>query len=147
MKEEVKVTHNGVEITYDEGADVWRFEARGRERKAKSLAAARVTIDKPDPKEKKPFEPFEAIYVNYMARFERVTVTSLAESDGRVPSVWFVKQGSRSKCKLDEIIAISPNNLAAIERHRAASREIDVLRKELTEIINNMEHPVITVTE
>jgi hypothetical protein len=44
---EIKATHNGIEITYNEHFNRWDFELRGRERSAESLYKAKQIISKP----------------------------------------------------------------------------------------------------
>ena len=57
MEKPLVVTYEGIEIAYIEGSNDWRFELRGRSRRAESLSKAKEFIDK-EPSKKKPVEPF-----------------------------------------------------------------------------------------
>ena len=120
--EKTVVEYGGIEIEYLEDVNKWRFELRGRERKADSLKAAKEAIDKPDPKEKSSFQPIEgwvsADRWDSSSQWEKVKVTSIAEG-GRYGTsnveVWIVKNGKRKREYASKIHADTPANAAIRE--------------------------------
>ena len=123
----ITVIHSGIEITYDENNNVWKFELRGRERKAESLVKAKEAIDKPEPISKKKFEPIAGFMLSgpYNKEFEDVSVTSIVERGfGLGTYVWVSKNGSRSKERLRNVYQDSPENRQTLS--------------ELLDIINQM---------
>ena len=109
MSNPVTTEYGGIAITYDERDDVWRFELRGRERKADTLAKAKEAIDKPAPQEKT-FKPLEAYVTNYGMAIEPATITSIAEPSYGKFQVWCTINGERRKKELSDFFAITPEN-------------------------------------
>jgi hypothetical protein len=111
----ITIQHGGVEILYMETENKWRFELRGRERFAESLAKAREAIDKPEPKPKgKPFEGIKA-YIekgrwDKGPEFRVIEVTSIAETRYGRPEVWITDSGDRKKVHADTVFAITGDN-------------------------------------
>lgn len=66
---EITHTHEGILITYDENANLWRFTLRGRDRSTDSLSKAKEAIDKPVATKAKPFEKIQVWYVNVNDKF------------------------------------------------------------------------------
>jgi hypothetical protein len=132
--EKVSVTYDGIEIEYLEQDDKWRFELRGRERKADTLAKAKEAIDKPAPQEKT-FVPTRAYLSNYSG-VEAVTITSLAETDSYSgQQVWTLgKGGSRKKQSLKDCYEVSPENDAILETCESLDDEIEALEKKRKEV-------------
>ena len=62
IKAALTVEYSGITIEYIEDDNKFRFELRGRERKAESLKQAKEWIDKPEPV-KKPSKKFERFQV------------------------------------------------------------------------------------
>jgi hypothetical protein len=143
MSEPIKVTYGGVEITYLEREDKWRFELRGRERSSESLAKAKEAIDRPDPPEKKPFKRISA-WVNKYSGFAKVEVTSIAESSYGHTQVWVTGTGTgwrhgkeRSK-ESASMVYPSPQNDAKVEEWMALSKQIDTLRERQVKLVKEM---------
>lgn len=110
--------YKGIVITYDEPADMWRYELRGRYRSAKSLAKVKESIDKPV-YQKNPFKRFEAYYDQGFDKFVLIEVTSIAESHyGPADQVWCwnakAEYGNRFKASKDRIYPLSEHNLPII---------------------------------
>lgn len=103
------VTHNKIEITYNEARNVWTFTLRGRERSADSLAKAREAIDRPPPKESKPFERFKAWLYAWGEGWEIVEVTSIVESPYSI-QLWTMGKGGRSKQACGNLFPVGPVN-------------------------------------
>src|SRR4051812_6947269 len=95
----ITCTYNETVIAYDESRNLWLFVLRGRERSASSLALAKEAIDKPAPKEAKPFTKIDAWFIGYGESGERVEITAIAEPDrGGKLAVWIKRpDGKRSK--------------------------------------------------
>ena len=101
MEKPLVVTYEGIEIAYIEGSNDWRFELRGRSRRAESLSKAKEFIDK-EPSKKKPFEPFSALVVTRYDNgdFRQVQVTSCAGPSrykGAELEWWISDNGRREK--------------------------------------------------
>jgi hypothetical protein len=146
MSDLVKVTYDGVEITYNESRDRWTFELRGRERSAESLAKAKEAIDKPEPKEKAPFARISAYmksYGDYMKsygdKFQKVEVTSVAEDDYGTPRVWTVRNGDRRKERADSLYCANAKNESLIAEYEALQTEIKALEEKSRALVNKME--------
>ena len=129
----IKLTHNGVEITYDEGRNLFCFELRSRARTADSLRAAKEAIDKPRPKEKKPFTRFKAWRSRpYSMEWEPVEVTSIAEARyGSATEAWITdKKGSREKTGAYSLFPCNEQNNELIASMLEVQKKIDTLTKE-----------------
>lgn len=148
MRDEIKVEHRGVEITYDEYADVWKFELRGRERSAKSLKNAKETIDKPEPKSKKPFTPVKAYYIqSHSTSVKAVEITSLAEESGR-PKAWTKdKHGSREKVSLSDLYEVSAHNQELIGALRDEDKTLEEARSRQVAMRKKLKNIEVEVPE
>jgi len=136
----VVITHRGVEITYDEEANKWRFELRGRERSAESLANAKKAIDAPSPKDKTKvaaarFQAYQLERYGFDgSKVTTVTVTSMAESAryGRDPDFWVTSsRGGREKVSRSELLKVNTANDALLE----TLKQLYVEKAELSERI------------
>lgn len=135
----ITTAHNGTEIAYDEGANLWRFTLRGRDRSTDSLAKAREVIDKPVSGEKaKAFAKFPAWIFLYGDKPEKVEVTGIADvrSYSGSPVVWVKdSEGKRSKQRVSfGIYECSADNDAKVEQIIAKMEEgskLDVERRRL----------------
>lgn len=137
MAEALKTTYNGIEITYDEYADLWRFELRGRERKAETLVKAKEAIDKPEPREKT-FKPIEA-WTNRgyeTLRFVKSNITSITNGD--VDSVWCSIEGRRSKESLSRFYEVSRENDELVQKIADISEQRDELHKKAKELAGQL---------
>lgn len=114
MSEPVTTTYHDVEIAYDEQANVWRFIARGHERKSSSLALAKEAIDKPDPTEKKPFDKRQAWMLKSFGNPVEVTVTSTAAGGYGGDSYWITEGKTRSKMAAHYLYEKSHKNDAIV---------------------------------
>jgi hypothetical protein len=137
MAEAVVVKYCDIEITYNEGADCWQFELRGRSRSAESLAKAKEAIDKPAPSEKQepPFNRAKAYKSESWTNdgdFSLVDVTSIAEGNGFSTSVnlWVVANGKREKVGLEKLFAVSAENDALIAEMKSLSNQELQLQKQ-----------------
>lgn len=144
--DQIKVTHNDVEITYNEDKSRWEFTLRGRERYAESLAKAREAIDKPppSPKEEEPFERVEAYYMRYYDDIvgATVTITSIAEARYGGCFVWIVnnehgrwgRKGTREKTAAQLLYPVNAHNTAIIEELKALHAKKVELGNQIEEI-------------
>lgn len=143
MSDTLIITHSGIVITYDENENKFKFELRGRQRSAESLAKARETIDKPvTEKEEKTFKPVECWYkASYGDEFKKVKVTSVAEAlpYETARNVWISDQGVRSKVRSDSIYLITGANNALVERYKKLNDEIAAKAQELRDIVEKLE--------
>jgi len=135
---EIKSEHAGIEITYNESTDRWVFELRGREKSAESLRLAREAIDKPEPKDKKPFTRIEAFKKDYQRGFTKVTVTSIAESGYGGRNVWILQNKNRSKESAFTIFPVNEHNVNLIRQWESLSVEIKALESKRAEIERNL---------
>ena len=129
MKDTIKTTWQGIEIEYDERQNKWVFTLRGQERSAESLAKAKEIIDKPEPKEKKPFTRIKAWHREYSSLFAPCEVTSIADAPSYSCEqyVWIVKDGNRSREYARNICPMNPHNDALVAEHAKIQAEIDAL--------------------
>lgn len=125
----MKTDYNGIEITYDEKDDRWKFELRGRSRSADTLSKAKEAIDK-EPKEKRTqtFPRFQAYRWRYDGLTE-VTVTSVAEGYGGL-HFWVTEGDKRSKESANSLYPVNEYNTAIIGQIKAKADEIDRLSEE-----------------
>lgn len=157
--QQIKITHNGVEIVYNESQNVFEFTLRGRERSAPSLAKAKEAIDKvPDPKDpnEKPFERIKCYCDG--GYFDKdgtghaiVEVTSVADGKGYYggPEFWASGEGSgysrgkklRSKVYGSHLFPVNDKNTAIIEQLKVKyaeraklDEEIEALKKKRQQI-------------
>lgn len=131
MADIIKLTHNGVEIVYDEKDNLFRFELRGRQRSATSLLKAKEAIDKqPTEKEKKAaFQRTrcwtkENMWSRGGSEWRIIEATSVA--DGYTGAyVWTVDgQKQRAKYRASDLVPCSPENDRKIEELRQAEKQI-----------------------
>lgn len=137
---EIKVTHNEVDITYNEVKNEWEFVLRGRFRSAPSLTKAREAISKESKEKKGAFERFNALlFKTYSSETIEVTVTSFAgfSSYGKTPEWWVSYSVDRGYSRLDsrrekvdgsDLLEISPKTTGLL----AAAKEINENIFELT---------------
>lgn len=112
--------YKGIVVTYDESWDMWRYELRGRQRSAKSLAKVKESIDRPV-KQKNPFRRFEAYYDQGYGNFVLVEITSIAEDEyGRADTVWCWNEKAdyqkRFKTNENRIFPRSEHNVPIIRK-------------------------------
>ncbi len=142
---EVNVTYDGIKIEYLEEKNVWRFELRGRERKVESLAKAKEAIDKPEPKEKKPFTRIKAYMTQSWGNdlFDTVEITSLAEDESydKKPNYWVVKADkTREKAGYYKIFEICEHNDKAIAEMKRLDKETERIKKEREAIVKTLKN-------
>lgn len=144
----IKTIYKDTEITYDENRNVWTFTLLGRDRKAESLANAKVSIDKLAAQEKaKAFDPVPAILVEYGGKHTFGKITSIAESGDDGTYVWFSADGNRRKHRISDLTADLPANRQLLAEAAALGREIDTLRKKRDHKLEELSPVTITVTE
>lgn len=142
MNEPIKTTYEGIEITYLEDPNKWRFTVNGRERSTESLVKARESIDRAldgvQTKKEKPWEPFEAYYGDDYGtsdKFPKVKVTSIAEYGGYgYPKVWLMRDGQRRKEPLDKLFQVTAENIAIIVDLQRIATQRAKLENEMVEL-------------
>lgn len=138
----MKTEYNGIEITYDETKNVWRFELRGRTRSAESLAKAKEAIDKePADKRKQEFPRFDAYLCAYGDNFSVVTVTGIAESRGwSTEHEFWVKNanGDRSKQRFKSLFPVNDTNTAIVEEAKRISEEVAKLEERRRNVMSKL---------
>lgn len=146
------VEYKGIQILYLEEPNKWRFELRGRERKAESLKQAKEWIDKPEPVKKstKSFERFQCYlkdrffsYGDGKIKVQVVTVTSVAEDDyrrGNLPQVaWITSEKSeRSKQNVENLLVIDDDTKKKITEYNAVMETIERLKKEAERVLKSI---------
>lgn len=131
----IKTTYNNRELTYCEHSENWTTPGFNP---SPSLKALKKRIDNHE-REERSFEKFSAILKSY-AGCEAVIVTSLCEAE---QYVWLSrpnnKNQTRSKERLADLRAATPENWARLDKINALKSQIrdlstqaDVLEKELT---------------
>lgn len=148
MSEEIKQTYHGVEVEYDERENTWTFELRGKERSAASLKEAKEVIDKPEPKEKAPFEKIQAYHKRYSDDFNLVTVTSIALPWGysNRKEVWisYVTKSSlqgdlrREKVDAAQVFSVNPDNDECVKQYRSFQATIDELKGHQEKVLKKL---------
>ena len=152
IKAALTIVHDNITIEYIEADNVFRFELRGRERKAESLTQAKEWIDKPAPVKKptKKFERFQVVFSGgYMGYHKRsrsvVTVTSVAEDryhhDKNNPSAaWVLKAGGeRSKESVTHLYPIHPTNTARWGEYDRLISEKERIEKEAEHVLKSIQ--------
>lgn len=144
------VEYTGVQILYLEDSNKWRFELRGRERKADSLKQAKEWIDKPAPVKKasKSFERFECYqmdrfygYGDQQLKVEVVTVTSVAQDTYRGTNcvAWITnKNGERSKANVDVLFEISEETKKKIAEFNATIKMMTALKEQNAKVLKSV---------
>lgn len=140
---EIKITHGGIEITYDERRNLFCFELRGRCRTADSLAKARAAIDAPPPKEKKPFTRFKAWKRDSLgwsaATYIEVEVTSITEGGGQV---WIStpdkKYSQRSKVPATSVYPRNEKNDAIVAEWKERQERVKALEDEQSKTVKKL---------
>lgn len=142
MSEAIKVSYNGVEITYSEGENQWLFELRGRSRKAESLQKAKEAIDKPvQQKAGTEFKRCKAWLMRY-GKWHKVDVTSYAGVSYRTDHWWVSDGGERSKAGC--LYQDTPENAAIVEEFHKIDAELERLARlkaELCEKLTRLQPP------
>lgn len=141
----MKVKHNEIEITYDENLNNWQFELRGRKRSALSLAAAKAAIDKPPPKDIKPFVRVEC-YTEPRSydggNFHIVTATSIDQnrtSYSRSPQVWTVnKNNNRERFGAHQLFPVNEHNTKLVREAGELWKQIKDLEKKRAATIKRL---------
>lgn len=147
--QQIKVTHSGVTITYNEREDKWQFTLRGRDRSADSLAKAKEYIDKPIPAEKaKPFAKIPAWLYSYNAEEPvKVEVTGIAEINYGCQSVWINNSGVRSKERVHNIYQRNDKNDMLIGQIISKLQQVGSLREEISDIKSMLGQLIISKEE
>lgn len=130
----------GVLIEYNEADNVWEFNVRGRDRQATSLENAKKAIDRPEPKEKPPFERVEVFYMASYRDPVRVTVTSQAISRYGQDRYRIIS-GPNSKVEVvnaRDLYGDTPSNRAAAQNLQSIRTQIEKLNKESNRIQESM---------
>lgn len=146
------VAYCDITIEYLEDENKFRFELRGRERKAESLKQAKEWIDKPEPA-KKSSKKFERFNVTYSGGYSGgahkksrcvVTVTSASEDryreDKSDPSAaWVLRQnGSREKLGVHWLYPINPTSTVLWEKYDALIEEKERIDAEATKVLKSI---------
>lgn len=143
-QQEIKIHHNGVEITYNEGRNRFEFILRGRERHAESLAKAREFIDKPViEKQEKDFKPIQC-YVDSGRwndnQFITCTATCIATSPSYCTELefWTTRKGEdgktiRAKEPQRGLYPVNPKNTELMTTIEGLRSRINALQKEIIE--------------
>jgi hypothetical protein len=118
-KDGIRYEYKGVIITYDEPENIWRFELRGRQRRADSLASVKKSIDAPVKEKGPPFTRFQAYYDAGWRNFQMCEVTSIAdETRYGEAEVWCYNSrssyGNRFKTQASRIYPTDENNAKVI---------------------------------
>jgi len=143
-------THNGVEITYDEVANLWRFTLRNRDRSTASLTDAKEAIDKRPPEKAKPFDKIEAWWVNYNNPPQRVQITGIAEGSYSRHKlwVWIKSNKGRSKEQVEgSIYQSDATNDAICEEIIEKEKEINSLRAKIQNLRSSLQPLKLEIPE
>jgi len=156
IKAVLKLTYDGINIEYLEDLNTWRFELRGRERKAASLKQAKEWIDKPEPV-KKPSKSFEAFNAHFVSRYgygtkkkrSLVLITSAAQDVYRgtaTPSAAWIKNagGERSKEPVENLFEISEENNKKWNEYDALVASIEKLEKQAANLYESIKRIDLT---
>lgn len=138
----VIITHNKVEIAYDEKSNRWLFELRGRSRSAESLAKAKEYIDKPvTEKEESTFKPVDIwVGARFGREFEKAKATSVAERSYDSDYLWVVREEckTRSKERASECFPRDEANTRNVEKWLELEKQKDALREQQEKITESL---------
>jgi hypothetical protein len=144
--EQIKVIHEGVEITYIEGPNEWEFQLRGRLRRVLSLSKAKEAIDKEPVPNREPFKRIDVLTLG-CGKWSVATVTSYAGLGAWSQShQWWVtikEKGSSSKrerCDHDDLYLDNEGNHKCILAMERIDREIAIAQTRKDKILETMEH-------
>ncbi len=142
----IKASYRGFKIVFVEHRKEWMVEI-GKERDAYSNTDLERVKDYVDKFLKSGFKPFEAFStVGWGEKYRKVLVTSV-DVEG---SAWIQetqdnsnlsKRGSRSKVDKKDLIAITPENEAAIKAIHEIDTQTDKLHKEKQRLEKQLTHP------
>jgi hypothetical protein len=136
---EMSVVYAGITIVYTEADNLWRFELRGRDRSAGSLAKAKEFIDK-EPTEKA--EPFERVKAYLTSRFDGdykpCEITAVAESRWGSNFAWISIDGKRVKVNVGNLIPVTPENDSIIAQLVVMYAERTKLNKQIDKLGSSM---------
>lgn len=134
----MKTTYKRIEIEYQEDRNVWTFTLRGRDRYAVSLKSAKEAIDKPAPKEEKPFTRVEGYIMDRWEGVKAVTVTSVAEKAYDNTYFW-IKNAEGNRSKEYGVILKNEKNDALIEEYKSLVKQQEQLASKISELKDSME--------
>lgn len=149
------VTYGGVKIQYAEQTNKWNFELNGRERNVESLTAAKNMIDKPAPKDKKPFIRIPVyrfssqFFDKSKSSFIKTEITSIAEASyGGSSHVWIVDPNkSRSKVRIESLFADTEANITKMKAYDLLVGSRDEINTQLASITKRMERAKVSGEE
>lgn len=137
MEDKILTEYKGITISYDEQQNRWNFVLRNRDRIVPSLAEAKKLIDKPAPKDKKPFERVTCWRRSWSEGgsgkcWKLVDVTSVTTQKYHdEPFVWIVDQKTkeREKTPCDELYPCNPENDRLIDYLKALDVKTAEIKK------------------
>lgn len=145
----IQVLYHGTLITYDEGAALWRFNLRNRDRSCQSLADAKKRIDEPV-RMKSTFQRTEGWFIGtYDTEFQRGTATSVAERDRSYghDQIW-VSFGKKDRCKVyaESFYPDTPKNAALVKQIEGLVKAQEALAKKISRLKDCL-HRIVIPTE
>ena len=144
----LKSVYCGIEITYDEEANCWRFTKNGRDRSADTLQNAKKAILYKDPADKPAFTAVNAYCKpEYRNEYRLVKVTSVAERSYGEPEYWISYgngvRNERQKIEGHKLFEASKANEATIAKMKAIEEQIEGLHKLSDRVERSMKRLVI----
>ena len=144
MAQELKQTYKGITIAYEEYENKWVFELRGKERSVDSLKTAKEEIDKPPPKEKKPFMKVEVWRDGFgYSRgdgFVKVVVSSIADAEARhgYVAAWLTYNKERRKEDISGLFLVNAHNDAIVQAIATKRGEIEAAQEAVVAMIGKL---------
>jgi hypothetical protein len=136
---EMSVVYAGITIVYTEADNLWRFELRGRDRSADSLAKAKEFIDKHPAEKGKPFERVKAYLTSrFDGEYKPCEITSIAESSWGTNCAWISIDGKRKKENVGRLIPATPENDSIIAQIVVMNAERTKLTKQIGTLDSSM---------
>lgn len=155
IKAAFTVAYRDVTIEYLEDENKFRFELRGRERKAESLKQAKEWIDKPKPMKKaaKNFKPIQVVFADgtysdnrYHKKYRKVvTVTSVPadrfRNEANNPSHAWVshEDNTRSKERSHNLYLIHDTNAKRWEEYDRLVVEGERIEEQKKQVLKTLE--------
>lgn len=131
-QDQITVKYEGIDITYDEGDNRWKFVLRNRHRSADSLSKAKEAIDKPvEEKAEKPFARTPIFFSRYGEEFLEGDATSVADNDrySATKYVWVVSGKERCKVATYSCIPRTEANVAIVNEWKELDKQAEAIRE------------------
>jgi len=134
--EEIKISYEGVEITYNEGINTWEFQLRGRQRSVVSLEKAKEAIEKEPAEKRKPFDPIPAILIRYSGIKKGKITSYVGKNRCSGNYEWWFMSEDKNREKIENLYYDNEANMKIIKSIADLDKGIKKIQRE-QEILRN----------